>query len=69
MLARVPKLCRLSDLVRRSHIPEDLDFAASNDAEVDPAEVDQPPDYTERVWQRMRLMYRCASRRPTDGNQ
>ncbi|WP_067480429.1 serine hydrolase domain-containing protein, partial [Nocardia amamiensis] len=60
MLARVPSLPKLPDLVRRSPIPEDLDSVASIGAEVAPTEVGLAPDYAERIWRRMRLVYRSG---------
>ncbi|MBF6297751.1 beta-lactamase family protein [Nocardia amamiensis] len=60
MLARVPTLPKLPDLVRRSPIPEDLDSVASIGAEVAPTEVGLAPDYAERIWRRMRLVYRSG---------
>ncbi|WP_330233113.1 serine hydrolase [Nocardia sp. NBC_00508] len=60
MLARVPTLPRLPDLVRRSHIPEDLDSVASIGAEVAPTDLGLAPDYAERIWRRMRLVYRSG---------
>ncbi|WP_051022105.1 serine hydrolase domain-containing protein [Nocardia pneumoniae] len=60
MLARVPTIPKLPDLVRRSHIPEDLDSVASIGAEVAPTEVGLAPDYAERIWRRMRLVYRSG---------
>ncbi|WP_454198464.1 serine hydrolase domain-containing protein [Nocardia sp. Marseille-Q1738] len=60
MLARVPILPKLPDLVRRSDIPEDLDSVASIGAEVAPTDVGLAPDYAERIWRRMRLVYRSG---------
>ncbi|MEU2036397.1 serine hydrolase domain-containing protein [Nocardia amamiensis] len=46
--------------MRRSPIPEDLDSVASIGAEVAPTEVGLAPDYAERIWRRMRLVYRSG---------
>ncbi|WP_324198804.1 serine hydrolase domain-containing protein [Nocardia amamiensis] len=56
----MPTLPKLPDLVRRSPIPEDLDSVASIGAEVAPTEVGLAPDYAERIWRRMRLVYRSG---------
>ncbi|MFR9753256.1 serine hydrolase domain-containing protein [Nocardia sp. 004] len=60
MPTRISVLPKLSDLVRRCDIPQDLDSVASIGAEVAPTEVGLAPDYAERIWRRMRLVYRSG---------
>lgn len=60
MLTRVRNLPKLPDLLHRSRIPDELESAATIGAEADPGDLGLPPDYAERIWRRMRLVYRSG---------
>ncbi|RMI33034.1 class A beta-lactamase-related serine hydrolase [Nocardia stercoris] len=50
----------LPDPIRRVPIPRDLDSVASIGAEVDATDVGLPADYPQRIWRRMRWLYRSG---------
>ncbi|WP_280392202.1 serine hydrolase domain-containing protein [Nocardia brasiliensis] len=60
MLTRVRNLPKLPDLLHRSRIPDDPASVATIGAEADPGDLGLPPDYAERIWRRMQLVYRSG---------
>ncbi|WP_280446650.1 serine hydrolase domain-containing protein [Nocardia brasiliensis] len=60
MLTRVRNLPKLPDLLHRSRIPDEPESVATIGAEADPGDLGLPPDYAERIWRRMQLVYRSG---------
>ncbi|KIA66207.1 hydrolase [Nocardia vulneris] len=50
----------MPDLLHRSRIPDEPESVATIGAEADPGDLGLPPDYAERIWQRMQLVYRSG---------
>ncbi|WP_338771872.1 serine hydrolase domain-containing protein [Nocardia vulneris] len=60
MLTRVRNLPKLPDLLHRSRIPDEPESVATIGAEADPGDLGLTPDYAERIWRRMQLVYRSG---------